>query len=54
MNEAMTYRCHQCGWEGESEWSDEEARAEAEANGYDPGDGTMAIICDDCYQALTS
>lgn len=51
MSAPITYRCAQCGWEGESEWTDEEARAEAVANGFDPDGEPMAVICDDCYQA---
>lgn len=50
MSEPITYRCAECGWEGQSEWTDEEARAEATANGFELAEG-LVVICDDCYQS---
>lgn len=47
-----THTCAQCGAMFESDWSDEEAQAEADAvfgdTLIDP-----VVVCDDCYKAMT-
>jgi hypothetical protein len=52
------FTCAECGWEGESGWSDEEAQAEALMNGFTPefleADGGAVVVCDDCYQKMTA
>lgn len=45
----MEFECAQCGDKFVTAWSDEDARAEARANGFDPDAVGMAIVCDDCY-----
>lgn len=52
MKAGDSYTCAHCGGRFETEWSDEDAAAEADENfggllGDDP-----AVICDDCYQAM--
>lgn len=42
------YRCEMCGGIFDFAWSDEDARAEAIANGF--ADMECGLICDDCYQ----
>jgi hypothetical protein len=44
------YRCAMCGgiFAFSDDWKDEEARAEAEQNGFDLTE--CLIICDDCYK----
>lgn len=47
------YICDECQQECESGWTEEEALAEKEENGWgdmDPKD--MAQICDPCYQQM--
>lgn len=44
------YRCSMCKGIFKSGWTDEEAKAEAEANGFNPD--TCAVICDDCYKEV--
>ncbi len=53
---AETYTCAACGGTFDKEWSDEEAFAESrETFGVDiTHDPTMAVLCDDCYQALAT
>ena len=47
-----TYTCAQCGETFKSEWSDEEAQAEARAN-FSPEElADTAVVCDDCYKML--
>ncbi len=48
------FTCGECGGEFDFEWSDEEARAEAIRNGFNPDSDDMAIICDNCYQKVMS
>ena len=43
------YTCERCGNTYETEVTDAEAMAEAEANGF-LDTGPTAVICDDCYQ----
>jgi len=43
-----TYTCARCGHTYETEVTDEEAMAEAEANGF-LDTGPIAVVCDDCY-----
>lgn len=50
----MNYTCAKCGWQGESTWSDEEAVAEAAENFGSHLDDNPAVVCDDCYQAMTA
>lgn len=47
-----TYTCERCHQEFEYGWTEEEATAEADAlfGPLDPDD--IAIVCDDCYQAM--
>lgn len=45
---APTYTCAMCGETFETDWSDEEACAEAESNGIDPKQS--GLVCDDCYK----
>jgi len=48
-----TYTCSSCKGVFHFEWSDEEARAEQEENGWgDIPDEHMAIVCDDCYNKI--
>ncbi len=49
---SSTFTCDQCGGTFPFEWSDEKAREEARANGFDPDAPDMAILCDDCYKAV--
>lgn len=52
MSEPNTFTCAQCGWTGESGWTDDEAMAEAESNGF-LGDGAdNVVVCDDCYAQI--
>lgn len=51
------YRCEGCGNTFENDWTEEEANAEAMDNfGVSEAskDPNMAIVCDDCYEALMS
>ena len=51
---SVWYVCEACGRRFESEWSDEEARAEA-GSIFGEVDGSlteMAVVCDDCYKNL--
>ena len=43
------YRCAECLEVYEKSWTDEEAAAEATANGFDGMD--CVVVCDDCYHA---
>ena len=52
MNEKVI-KCYGCGVEFRSAWSEEESRAEAVDNGFDP-DGDNILICDDCYKEVMS
>ena len=42
------YLCEMCGGIFELGWSDEEARAEAEAKGIDINNS--GLVCDNCYK----
>jgi hypothetical protein len=44
----VTFQCCMCRTFFESEWTDEEARAEAEGKGIDPDES--GVVCTDCYQ----
>jgi hypothetical protein len=47
------FTCEQCGGTFDCGWTDDEAKAEAEANGFgEIPDGDMAVICDDCYNTI--
>lgn len=47
------YKCAECGGVFDFGWTDEEAKAEQEANGWgDIPPGFMAVVCDDCYKAM--
>lgn len=48
------FRCAQCDEEFQSVGTDEQALAEALANGFDPDTEDMVVVCDDCYQAMRS
>lgn len=51
--EPNEYKCAMCGGVFEKEWSDEEAKAEQEDNGWgDIADEDMEIVCDDCYKKV--
>jgi len=47
------YKCDCCGEIFESEWTDEDAKAEAAENGFNdtPAD-EMCVVCDDCYREI--
>jgi hypothetical protein len=45
---AGAYRCAMCGGVFETDWSDDEAKADARAKGIDPA--RSGVVCDDCYQ----
>lgn len=48
-----TYVCEDCGGTFEYGWSDEEAHEEAVENfGRDGHAPDMALVCDDCYNAI--
>ena len=50
---ANQYRCAQCGGIFDKGWTDEEARAEQEDNGWlEIPDDFMAVVCDDCYKEM--
>jgi Fe2+ or Zn2+ uptake regulation protein len=49
---SATFTCEECGGTFPREWSDEKAREEAKANGFDPDGVDIAIVCDDCYKKL--
>lgn len=51
---AAEFTCDSCGETFPKGWSDEEARAEAdELFGDDLGDDP-AVVCDDCFNAMTA
>lgn len=45
-----TYTCANCGETHTSEWTEEEARAEAATIFGDEQD--MDVVCDDCYKEI--
>jgi DNA-directed RNA polymerase subunit RPC12/RpoP len=47
-----TYTCAQCGKTFVSEWSDEDAQAEAAANFSSEELADTAVVCDACYELL--
>jgi hypothetical protein len=49
---ANEFRCHECLGVFEKAWPDDEARAEATANGFDPDADDIVTVCDDCHQQL--
>lgn len=47
------YKCADCGGVFEKGWGDEEAIKEKEDNGWgDMSMGSMAVVCDDCYNKI--
>ncbi len=53
----MIYKCAKCREEFESDWSEDEANAEAlELWGceYANTHAGMQVVCDDCFQAMTA
>jgi hypothetical protein len=53
-DEKRLYTCARCGEECLTAWSEEEARAEYEANfGMRVEESDAVEICDDCYRLLT-
>lgn len=47
------YQCDQCGGVFEQGWTDDEAQAEASANGWSQIPAIeMAVVCDDCYKEI--
>jgi DNA-directed RNA polymerase subunit RPC12/RpoP len=50
------YTCAACGetfpYVDEDEWSDDDARAEYEQTFGDMSLAAVAIVCDDCYNAI--
>ena len=47
------YRCAMCGGVFKTAWTDEEARAEQEANGWGSiSQEDCVTVCDDCYQQM--
>lgn len=47
-----TFTCADCGGVFDMAWSDEEARAESKEQWGDIPSDDLAVVCDDCYQAL--
>jgi DNA-directed RNA polymerase subunit RPC12/RpoP len=50
-----SYTCESCGKTFDSDWSDEDAAAEAQENfpGIDTSNpNEAAVVCDDCYQHI--
>ena len=47
---SKTFTCNHCGGVFESNWTEEEAKAEQHKNWGDIPDEDMVQICDDCYQ----
>ena len=49
-----SYTCVQCHgtYQREDDWTDEDAEAEARANGFDVDNDEMVVICDDCYRGM--
>lgn len=45
------FTCGECGETFEMGWTDDEAKAEATANGFDL-DADNVIVCDPCYEAI--
>jgi len=54
MNERTesAYRCEMCGLTFDSDWSDAEARAEAEAMFPGLPQEHQKVVCDECYKRL--
>jgi hypothetical protein len=50
LNSTKEYQCAVCKGVFQNGWTDEEARAEQEANGWKDAD--CDIVCDDCYDAI--
>ncbi len=48
----VEYRCAQCGGVFESDWSNDEAIAEAAVLFPSDKPSDMAIVCDDCFNSL--
>lgn len=48
------YRCDACGGIFDNGWTDEEAKAEQEANGWAGVDCGVdcGVVCDDCFKAM--
>ena len=47
------FTCGSCGEVFWSDWTDEDAQAEALAAGFSPEDlGAAAVVCDSCYGPL--
>ena len=42
------FKCAMCGGTFDKDWSDSEAEAEADDNGFDIDD--CDLVCDDCYK----
>jgi len=47
------FRCAQCGGVFEKAWTDEEAQAEFAENFAEHSLDDAALVCDECYKALT-
>lgn len=52
--EPLEYTCQLCGGEfqSNSDWSDDDAKAEWEKNFPDDKWEDRAIVCDDCYKPI--
>jgi hypothetical protein len=47
------FRCEKCEGIFNKSWTDEEAKAEQEKNGFgDIPEAHMAVVCDDCYRSI--
>lgn len=46
----VEFVCANCEEQFQSEWTDEEARAEAHERGFDPAE--CELVCTDCYQSI--
>ena len=50
-----TFTCDNCGRTFETDWTDEEAKAEYEAAFGKPFDPeTAVVVCDDCFKRLNA
>lgn len=49
MTTTGTFTCWECGGTFPKGWTDEEAAAEAAANGFDPAASDTVTVCDNCF-----
>lgn len=51
MTVNLSYTCANCGLDFESDWTQEDAMAEATANGFTEADD-LIVVCDDCHRQI--